>query len=189
MKSTNAVVRPVQVTLSMLFAAIVSIGWVGHASAAGPPEPGLDVNVTNTVSTRGADNPAFQPFQHEGSINFGPGLVGSEATFTVPNGKRLVIEFASFWLLLPTGQKPTSNWVGVVNSAVSSNHLKHFVPLVFQGTSVFGGQNSDSFVGSSPVRLYADPGTTVELVVRSTGVGAGNGSAFVSISGYLVDVP
>jgi len=163
-----------------------SIGLSGTASVNVVNTP--NVKVVNTVPTVNAANPAFQPFQDEEVIgwNAGSGLIGNDGTFLVPSGKRLVIEFVSFELTIPTGTRPTFNSVKIVNANSNTIPISFLIPLSFQGSAFLGGQNSDVFIGSSPTRLYADPGSTVTLSVRTNN--ADNGLAEVSVSGYLVDV-
>ncbi|MGH7287441.1 MAG: hypothetical protein ACREI8_05415 [Myxococcota bacterium] len=187
---------------SLLVAAIALLApLTGRAQPAvvGPTKPVLVVNspaepvpVDGTVSVEGpvtvtdADNPAFQPFQNEELFSIPAGSLGDDESFTVPSGKRLVIEFVSFKLVVPTGQKPTFNWVRINGSTGS---VDFFFPLTVQATGdLIGGVNSDIFIGSSETRLYADPGSTVGLSVRRD-ADVSTGSASVSVSGHLVDLP
>jgi hypothetical protein len=169
-------------------------------AAAAPPVP-VPVQVTNvplpvegavtvegTVPTRDVDHPASQPFQHQELIGFGEGLFGGQAEFTVPEDKRLIIEFVTFELNIPTGQRPTFNWVAVSNESGNVSPLRHYFPLTYQATTLLSGRVADIFIASSPTRLYADPGTTVQLAVRRD-KDAGTGAAAVTVSGHFVDVP
>jgi hypothetical protein len=66
----------------------------------------------------------------------------------------------------------------------------HPIVMTFQAT--IGGH--DLFVGSQAMKLYAEPGTTVDLLISrrdAADTGAVNQDSNIegSISGYLVDVP
>jgi hypothetical protein len=169
--------------LALLFGALA--GGSTLSQGAGPT-----VTVANTsanpVPTLSVDNAALQPFQHTEVIGFNAGLLGGNATFTVPGGKRLVIEFVSFSLTIPAGQRPTFNFVTLDNPARPT--VQFGFALALQGGGFISGQNSDVFVGTSPTRLYADPGSTVTLGVRRN-QDAGTGLGTVSVSGYYVNVP
>jgi hypothetical protein len=147
----------------------------GSVSITGTP----DVKVTNTASapvlTRDVDNPALQPFQNVRVISTPAGLLGGDETFTVPAGKRLVIEFVSFQGSWPAGQATTRLFIGVCNSGGGACQTRFFFPAVPQGPD-FGGDSL--FTASSPTRLYADPGTDVTVSVRRNAA-AGTGLASV----------
>ena len=115
---------------------------------------------------------------------------GLETIYTVPEGKRLVIEFVS-----------ASVWVG--ESAEGTMFLRtglfdeddsphpdirvHYFVLTPQRT--WAG-DSLVLVASQPTRLYADPGTDVEVQFGcSTGCSGTTAESHVTISGFLMDVP
>lgn len=180
---------------------LVAIGFSTGGLAAGPPA-GLGVrvlntplpvtgtvnvgpvNITGTVPIRDIENPARQPYQNDEILSTPAGLLGDNATFTVPSDKRLVIEFVSFSANWPAGQYTTRFFIGVCNAAGGTCPTSYYVapsaPVAEFGGEVFS-------VGSSPVRLYADPGTEVTVGVRRNAT-TGEGLASVSVSGYLVDV-
>ena len=159
------------------------------AAASGPPPVTVDqpVNVVVTnpeaapVQVQDVDNPAFQPFTRSLLILFAPESPGGDASFTVPSGKRLVIEFVSFFSTLPVGQKPMANLITIQG-------IQFFFPSALQGSGLLDGLNRDVFTGVSPTRLYANPGTTVTVGVRRDPA-TGGGSSTVGISGYYVNVP
>jgi hypothetical protein len=159
------------------------------AFAAAAPAASGDVTVVNPdskpVPVRDVENPARQPFQQELFLSTPDGLLGANDQFTVPSGKRLVIEFVSFSMTWPAGQVTTRAFINVCNASGNSCPASFYLPASFQATE-FGG--SEFFVASSPTRLYADPGTVVSAAVRRN-VTAGTGLATVAVSGYLVDVP
>jgi hypothetical protein len=157
--------------------------------AAGP-NGGIDVTVVNIPMVRSADNPALQP------VNFGAGLGRSPAaaagtfkldgpSYTVPAGKRLVVEFVSIEF-------------GTDSAAlVSSYATVRSTP----GGSVALGGSTDAITCteagsfscitiSKPVKLYADPGAQVSvhgvITVRSATIAP----LFMNhgFNGYLVDL-
>ena len=121
-----------------------------------------------------------QPFQASTTAPFAPNVLVSDVNLvTVPQGKRLVIEYISALGVVPTGQRVRVN----IRIITSGRFGTHALPLIPQGS--FSG--FDNFSASLPVRLYADPGTLVSGEA-SRDAGTGNGSLTLSISGYLVTV-
>jgi hypothetical protein len=125
-----------------------------------------------TLLVRDLDNPARQPVAFK---FFGD--------YTVPAGKRLVIEYVSGFYLLPTDatlQPVNSIHIGTV---VNNQSYAHYA-LAHRSTIDTANSRTHYTVGQS-LRIYADPGTQVELQ------GIPNNIIVVSItfSGYLVDVP
>jgi hypothetical protein len=170
--------------LALIMGLSGSSAWAAAAPASGP---GVTVTnpVSNPVPVRDVENPARQPFQQELFLSTPDGLLGANDQFTVPSGKRLVIEFVSFTMNWPAGQLTTRAFINVCNASGNACPVSFYVPASFQATE-FGG--TDFFVASSPTRLYADPGSVVGVAVRRN-VTAGTGLATVAVSGYLVDAP
>src|SRR5215831_14794427 len=87
---------------------------VGQVNAAGPPAPGLSVQVTNSVlpvqitnTTPLTVTTTSKPLElySERDVTGVSGVaVDGELTFDVPDGKRLVIETVSLVAILPVGQ-------------------------------------------------------------------------------------
>jgi len=157
-----------------MFAPVASYGQT--------PRPPADVNVVNTPNVRDADNPAHQPLQAIVACLADNVLGCSEIIYTVPQGKRLVIEFASMEASLTSGQVAQLT----IETTAGGSNVPHRFPLtppavVFQGEAVVATL-------AQQVRLYADGGTNVEIKARRNFVGAAFKAFFrVSISGYLVD--
>ena len=145
-------------------------------------KPAADVNVVNTPSVRDADNPAHQPVQAIVACLADNVLGCSEIIYTVPEGKRLVIEFVSMEAILTADQKAQLK----IETTAGGANVTHNFPLtppavVFQGEAVVSTL-------AQPVRLYADAGTSVEIKARRNNIGPAFKAFFrVSISGYLVD--
>src|SRR5262245_2747118 len=65
--------------------------------------PTVNVGSLPTVRVQGRDEPARQPFQRFGSFEIQDPAFGGSDSFTVPNGKRLVLEYASIRSNILTG--------------------------------------------------------------------------------------
>ena len=155
---------------------IVTLSGTPSVSLTGTP----NVNVANTPIVQDRDNPARQPFTYSPLGQFWIGNAPNISfQFTVPGGKRLVIEQVSVSanLTASTTQKLSAE-VQIFGSTLTFYR--------FVGTDA--GQND--FVASSQMRCYADAGTSVVILVtrNDTSVGGAN-FAGVSLSGYLIDMP
>lgn len=146
------------------------------------------VTVTNTVPTKASDNPAFQPAEETEAFTLAQGASGGGGTvYTVPAGKRLVIETASVVAQLPATQRAVANLL--INLAGATGHTGpgigvFMIPMALQ----FDNGASALSAGTLGSHMYADAGTTVDVSVgRSDGTGAGTFT--VAVAGYLVNVP
>lgn len=120
---------------------------------------------------------AFAFFEND---SFEDGEDAHAARFTVPEGKRLVIESFSIEAGLPAGQ--TMILASVQARANGSFFVHHLGPTYHGQTS----NNSSIFLVSQERRLYADGGTEVALTwVRNPRSGSGITNA--SLVGYLID--
>ena len=146
------------------------------AHTAGGPVP---VSVTNTPLSV-ADISVRQPFQEFDSIRIPDGQTFANGNLIpVPSGKRLVIQMVSVWRsgVLTPGQG-IRTFVGcTVNGQIN------FYPLPFVPTDETTAPGA-----MQAVTLYADPGTGLEVNVFRSG-SSGEERDYVSVSGYLVDVP
>jgi hypothetical protein len=102
------------------------------------------------------------------------------AVFTVPAKKRLVIEFFSAEAVVAPGETVGRFFLSTQNPASGNVDFAHFIGPSSHGPSL--GQ--EVFVASQALRMYVKAGD--ELVLNATG--EGTGVAFMSVSGYLVDV-
>ncbi|HEX6730775.1 MAG TPA: hypothetical protein VF074_12210 [Pyrinomonadaceae bacterium] len=153
-----------------IFAPIASYGQTA--------KPAADVNVVNTPSVRDADNPARQPFTETL-------VTPNKPSFTVPAGKRLVIEFVSGDGFITSGQKflNTSLQCTVTTSVGVADVLHAFTPTLM-GTQNTGNGPFDIFSISQQTRLYVEPGGKVSIFMNNTAGVAGLG---FTVTGYLVD--
>lgn len=121
------------------------------------------------------------PFQWGASnVQFNPEHSGGSASFTVPDGKRLVIEYVTGNLFLDSGEFVLFS----VSTTVNGVLVGHQMLLTPMGPA---GGFGKSYTSSHRTVLYADPGTDVVLYGANTL--AGPAAMHVSVSGYLVDVP
>lgn len=126
------------------------------------------------------ENPARQPFQHELQIVVQAGTNGASQTFTVPAGRRLVIEYLAATVAVFPGQKAHLRITTTAGGTIAS----YDPPLRALGTWATG---FDVRGVSQVVRIYADPGSTVAVIVGSDGGNfPGTIGEFVALSGYLV---
>ena len=168
------IVNPVPVPVTGSINSTVT-GTVGLASGASVR---VDNTVTDPVRVRNV-NDAIQPFQAQGSCTTSNSGACSATLFTVPTGKRAVIEYFSGSAIMSAGQVLSAGLQTIPNGL---HHLVPTTPPAPNGTfPIQWGQQ---------VRLYADGGSNVsgEAVSSGSGGSAGFNSEFI-ISGYLVDVP
>jgi hypothetical protein len=135
--------------------------------------------------------PAFQPFQKTLAISFDPPSNSDSEWFTVPEGKRLVIELVTFQgIIYPPGDE--EHFVTITTVAAGMVAAHYLTPTHY---GPFTGAHAAGLIrlhATHPVRLYADGGTNVGvLITREFPEGANGGSPEdkVSFSGYLEDVP
>jgi hypothetical protein len=161
----------------------------GPAQAVPVHEQGTaSVSVTSTVQTKASDNPALRPVEETEAFTLAPGTTGGGGTvYTVPAGKRLVLETASVSAELPTTQRANANLL--INLAGATGRTGpgigvFMIPMALQldnGTVAL----SAGTVGS---HTYADAGTTVDVSVGRSD-GTGSGTYTVAVAGYLVNTP
>lgn len=121
-----------------------------------------------STPVRDVDNPARQYARAGGTLSPTPLNGDSVQIFTVPAGKRLVIEHVSARCY--NGALPTYLQVYVFGSPGSY----HFVPVNSNGIS------------SQPLRLYADSGNNVQINVP---ISPSGGDCSFSVTGYYVTLP
>lgn len=140
-----------------------------NSTLTGDGTGGSPLGINSPIMVRDLDNPAFQP------VNFY--TTNSNVRYTVPSGKRLVIEYVSGSVTWNDGFAPirviiydSSQSVVVIHEAVA----QRFFSL---------GNGNFRFQVSQMMRAYADSGNTVQLSFFSLG------TDYMSFAGYLVDVP
>ncbi len=172
---------PISPTGTQTVAGTVSITGTPTVHVTNMPTVGID-SLNNTIKiVHDAENPARQPFQ--ATVSWTLDNQQNEAFIAVPANKVLVIEYVSFNLGLPTGQKFQDVRV---STGQGGNFVLHHMTPTFTGT----GGITDFFTVSQQARLYADNigfGAIACDVLRNSGTGSGFASC--SVSGYLVNVP
>lgn len=99
-------------------------------------------------------------------------LTDGTTQFTVPDGKRMVINHISVWAQMPAGQVPL---VAVTASGITAWPEMH---------AAYDGK----YVGSSSTPFYADGGSVVSLwFERSPYQVTGTPEARIQVSGYLIE--
>ena len=135
------------------------------------------VTVINTAAapalTEDVTNPALQPFQTS-LLPFSTNSNHAVASFTVPAGKELVIEYTS-----AQAQDLTGGYASMLLYTVSGGVQAGY--FVFNIVTNIGQINQQ-------VRIYADPGSTVQAFEINPN-GSGSCGGYITISGHLVDVP
>ena len=147
-----------------------------------------DVNVANTVDVEvvNADPVAVQIVENFPRLPFQSQQQSSPATaisvvhtYQVPMGFTLVIESFSARVTLPSSQFLFGSNISTTTSGQTAQH--HFA-LPEVGNCC----NSRFYRGMHAMRLYADSGTNVQIVISKQDVFTGTLTVSTSISGYLV---
>ena len=157
-----------------------SLLTVAHdATLQGAGTTASPLSIASPLIVRDLDNPARQPVQKSSFCSAGIGFGCSATIYTVPAGKRLVIEYVSMSANVAPGL------VGqlLVQTILDGELVSFGLPL-----------SSPSGIGAAGVRvaqalrLYADPGTNVVVVGSRDGL-VSSADFLFALSGYLVDIP
>jgi hypothetical protein len=165
-------------TVNLASGASVNVTNTPTVNLASGASIGINNTTANPVLVRSVDDAVRQIFQKQVDLIWADGTYGQNTFFSVPSGKRLVIEHVSA-IAHDLGQHPT---MFRVTTFAGGQQVIHFLVSSSQGES--GRQ----FVASQQMRIYADPGTGV-VVGADREFNTGTGTATISVSGYLVDVP
>ena len=166
----------------------VGIAGVPSVTFSGAPAvslaAGTAVQIGNLASNpalvRSVDRPAAQPYRALVSADFSNGVTTATTVLTagVPAGKRLVIEFVTTYVHLPTSQ------IAIVAGLGSTGSLDHYITLTGVGNDANG---RSIFVGTHRVFVIFEPDTRVTVsALRNSSTGTGQ--VAMTISGYLVDI-
>jgi hypothetical protein len=120
-----------------------------------------------------------EPFQRQVSVRLG--ARESTATFAVPQGKRLVIEYVSVSGQLPFGQR----LLVALDTSVDGEAATHFLVPARPDFARITGVDGDIVRFRQWLRVYADGGTDVKVRAAQSGHW-GSGSASVTVTGFLV---
>lgn len=177
---------------------------------AAPPPPGpVDVNVTNTslpvsvinssvpvqvlngLSVKAADNPALQAVQIKFDLLFGTEQTSNGSTstiYTVPTGKRLVIEYIDGqFMFSPAQNSARSYWKLGIHDPNADSSTDH--PIATTTETGPCTLTQSCVVISKPVRIYVEPGSSLYMTFGySLNQAPFNAGMNGTINGYLVDV-
>jgi hypothetical protein len=166
-RSTRCAVQCLVCSLFVMFAALPA--WA-HTPGATPVT--VENPATSPVPTTDVNESALQPFQ---ATLFPHSSTSNESTdsFTVPAGKRLVIEYYS--------SQPQDLSGGAAGMVLTTTAGGAFVQYI-----VYVNANTTNQVNQT-VRIYADPNSTVEAFAFNAN--AASSAGFVTVSGHFVNVP
>ena len=134
---------------------------------------------TSPLHIRDVDNPAHLPFAKISGCTVAAGNNGCDVNFSVPSSMELVIETVSVNALLNSGEQ------GNIHILVKTNGVPlgpFNVPLTLELHTSSG----DVYGTTQPLRLYADPGTTVGIIGLVNDFTGGASFDALAVSGYLV---
>lgn len=170
---------------NIILTAILSLLGCGGltCTAQAGPSPG-NVNVVNTttnpVPITDADNPARNAAQQELLIPIVGGGFNGHTLITIPAGKIFVLETASFSVGLPGVVAIT---ISVIGPNITGGQGLATYQLVIPPTS----PGAVGAIGSQALRLYAQPGTSVDINVDLDVAAANTTTVSVDLSGYFVN--
>jgi hypothetical protein len=144
----------------------------GHLQVAGK----VAVDSSTPVLVTSADDPGREAFRFS-DLDFGSEGFLASIGFTVPSGKRLVIQFVSMFAELPSGQQLTD-----ASIQVTPGPFSYFLVPTFTGTSGL----TDTFAVSQDLTVYANAGDFVSLSARRN-LTADTFTLRGSASGYLIN--
>lgn len=127
-----------------------------------------------------------QPVQPSDFLQFSSIGTGPQSLYTVPAGKRLVVEYVSANILLPSGQTVAYFFLGAANPTDLFTAIAgHYLAPAYQSPCGDCAQSSTSFVISQSLNLYVEPGQALTVGIVKSSFDAG-GFAFVQVTGHLI---
>jgi hypothetical protein len=136
---------------------------------------------TSAMPLHMRDIPAHNAFAHFQGCTVPASTHDCSVKITVPSGRELVIETVSVGAALNSGERAVVT-MEFTTRGISTNVLT--LPLTFAGS--FSTESPpDEYAITQPLRVYADPNTTVELDATISDSAGGAGFHF-EVSGYLV---
>jgi len=151
-------------------------------SIAGTPAVHIDSTASTPLPVHDPATPVRTPIRLSFQITAADGVSGGNGLYIVPQGKRLVIEYASVFGSSSAGDTLIYS-VMTATTPPQSQPFSYFLPA----TQVFGVGNARSFVAGQTMKVFSDPESTVDLRLDRT-VPTGPANAIFAISGYLEDV-
>lgn len=178
--------------LVIFFCATAGTGQAQKTQPSPTPSPTPTVNaiVINTPEVKVANTPRtlnandLQPYQVSNALSSTGNQVFAE--FSVPEGKRLVIEYISVRLTLAPGEEADSYITLIGPDFLGSQYQLILSPQRKSSTDVVVS-------AAQKVKIYQMGGTTFTVMADRYAINGGNVSGRigmnVSVSGYLVDLP
>ena len=151
-------------TTAGLTSVVTNSPLIGDGTSASP------LGVASPLIVRDIDNPAFQPVQ-----------VSRDSTgvlVTVPDGKRLVIEFVSGYQFITASISPCTA-IQLYSLPAAPTFVHYLAPSII----VPNGGINNCLVNQS-MRMYVDEGRQVYVYFNPS-----QGTRYISITGYYIDVP
>ena len=119
-------------------------------------------------------------FHQEFLLTLPSGSAFAFRSLTVPDGSMIVLEYVSVFAKVPAGQRPLISIQSTLKTVQANFRIATQVQSTYQGT--------DRLVANQPVRICADPSSTLTVVVNRDVVD-GVADLSVVISGYLAPLP
>lgn len=149
---------------------------------------GVSLDPTKNLVTLAAP-PPVQPYQNSSSLFIDYPDDTWQTTFTVPAGKRLIIEYVSgeFTKKIGGGNDPSQPpFLFTVTTTSGAQTVSHVVPV--RGIFDYAGTKSWFQIAES-LRLYADAGTSVVVKLHHLFSAGYQEQGTIGLSGQLLDVP
>jgi hypothetical protein len=136
------------------------------------------IDASTPLNVHDLDNPALHPVQFRSQIIIDDTEgVGGETLFTVPQGKRLVIEHVSAGAELPPNQRGVLR----LQTQESSRGTDHFIP--FTQVNLI---DIVHMMAAQPTRIYVNPGAVLAVFFQRDGNADGRATCTVTVTGHLV---
>jgi hypothetical protein len=151
------------------------------ANTASNPVP---VHEQGTANVSVIDN--HEPFQQALNVSLADGDFGDDASFTVPAGKRLVVQYIAIQAFVPPNEGVSVSYR--VGNALGTSAG---VPIVSGGLKRSSAGDHVAWAGGGPVLAYANAGQNVSVFLdRESSVtpveADGTASMTAIVAGYLV---
>jgi hypothetical protein len=137
---------------------------------------------SSPVLTRNV-NDGVTPFHQAIIGSFPTGSFSGSAIIPVPDGKRLVIEYVSAHVPLPTGQNLSQI---SVSTQIKETTVQHSLVRNEHGSHL--STSTNLFTVGQSLRLYADGGTPIIFSLARNANTDSSGYGF-TVSGYLINLP
>jgi len=180
------------VTLPLLFV-MAFVLVAPHCVEAAKPSDVMVINdPTEPVPTHDVDNPARRPIQASAAAGSGE-LTGPAnfVLFTVPAGKRLVVEHFSSQVGIASTASVNRYVLGIAPDPGQPGNsiFAHFLAPTYHSPCGTCGEGTELFIASQPIRMYVNAGHALVVNITFSGDVGSSGFGFFAVTGYLVDVP